>query len=53
MPGYQKMYFSLFNRISDALGRMEKTSYGNAAGTLKQAHTEGVKLYFNEKDQEN
>lgn len=44
MPDDQRVYFSLFNRIRDALRRMEETNYGHAASILKQAHTEGEEL---------
>lgn len=51
MPDYEKMYFRLFNRISDAIGQIEETNYGLVSDILKQAQAEGEELYLSEETQ--
>jgi hypothetical protein len=51
MPDYEKMYFRLFNRISDAIGQVEETNYGLASDILKQAQVEGEEIYLSEEIQ--
>lgn len=51
MPDYEKMYFGLFNHISDAIGQMKEMNYGLASDILKQAQTEGEERYLSEENQ--
>lgn len=46
MPDYQKMYFHLFNAITDALTQMEQQNYGLAAERLKAAQVDGENAYL-------
>ena len=53
MPDYQKMYFHLFNAITDALGQLEQQNYGLAANRLKAAQVDGENAYLTEDDAAN
>ena len=53
MPDYQKMYFHLFNAITDALGQLEQQNYGLAADRLKAAQIDGENAYLTEDDAAN
>ena len=53
MPDYQKMYFHLFNAITDALGQLEQQNYGLAAERLKAAQVDGENAYLTEDDAAN
>ena len=46
---FEKMYFLLFNKISDALKALEKYNYGEAADVLRQAQMETEEAYLNHK----
>ena len=46
MPDFEKMYYLLFNAITDALAHMDATNYGLAAVCLKTAQTESEELYI-------
>lgn len=46
MPDYQKMYFHLFNAITDALVQLERQNYGLAAECLKAAQIDGENAYL-------
>ena len=48
MPNYEKMYYTLFNAITDALGLMEKEQYADAAIGLAAAQCETEELYITE-----
>lgn len=37
MPDFEKMYFTLFNRITDALSELDAQNYGNAKRILIEA----------------
>lgn len=50
MPDYQKMYFHLFNAITDALGQLERQNYGLAAERLKAAQVDGENAYLTDDD---
>ena len=50
MPDYQKMYFHLFNAITDALGQLEQQNYGLAAERLKAAQVDGENAYLTDDD---
>ena len=49
---YQKMYYLLFNAITDALSEMEAMNFGAASETLKQAQINAEALYV-EYDEKN
>lgn len=53
MPDYQKMYFHLFNAITDALVQLEQQNYGLAAEQLKAAQVDGENAYLTEDDAAN
>ena len=46
MPDYQKMYFQLFNAITDALENLEQQNYGLSAECLKAAQVNGENAYL-------
>ena len=46
MTDYKKLYYTLFNRITDALEELEQRDYGQAAETLKSAQLETEELYI-------
>lgn len=50
MPDYQKMYFQLFNAITDALENLEQQNYGLAAECLKAAQVNGENAYLTAED---
>ena len=52
MPDYQKMYFHLFNAITDALVQLEQQNYGLTAERLKVAQVDGENAYLTEDDAE-
>ena len=53
MPDYQKMYFHLFNSITDALVQLEQQNYGLAVERLKAAQVDGENAYLTEDDAAN
>ena len=53
MPDYQKMYFHLFNAITDALVQLERQNYGLAGDRLKAAQVDGENAYLTEDDAAN
>ena len=53
MPDYQKMYFHLFNAITDALVQLERQNYGLVAERLKAAQVDGENAYLTEDDAAN
>lgn len=48
MPNYEKMYYTLFNAITDALRLMETKQYADAAIRLAAAQCEAEELYISE-----
>ena len=42
---YQKMYTTLFNRVTDALKEIEVLNFGNAAENLKEAQKKTEEMY--------
>ena len=46
MVDYGKMYFLLFNRITDALTEIEKRNYGRASDILKGAQADAEEIYI-------
>lgn len=43
---YQKMYYLLFNAITDALSEIEKMNLGNAADFLRRAQCDSEELFL-------
>ena len=48
MPNYEKMYYTLFNAITDALRLMEAGQYADAAVCLAAAQCETEERYITE-----
>ena len=48
MPNYEKMYYTLFNAITDALRLMETEQYPDAAILHAAAQRETEELYMTE-----
>lgn len=46
--GYKKLYFALFNRISDAVTALDKGDFSLARSILCAAQQEGEELYLEE-----
>ena len=51
MANFEKMYFLLFNKITDALAELGECNYGKAASILKAAQTEAEKIYMGEENE--
>lgn len=49
MTLYEKMYYHLFNAVTDALKALEEQNYGQAKSLLEQAQQEGESIYLGEK----
>ena len=49
---YEKMYFLLFNKVSDALSALGNYNYGEAADILRFAQQETEKIYLEEGEKE-
>ena len=45
---YKKLYFHLFNAVSDALQAIEQQNYGQAAALLIAAQQETEEMYMDE-----
>lgn len=43
---FEKMYFTLFNSITDALEQLERQNYGAAAELLRRGQQEGERIYL-------
>ena len=50
MENYQKMYFLLFNAITDALAQIEDQNYGDAKDILISAQQKAEELYITAKN---
>ena len=46
MVDYRKLYFILFNSITDALVEMEALNFGNASNLLKKAQISSESMYI-------
>ena len=46
MPEYKSMYLLLFNRVTDALGEIERGNMERARELLQQAQLETEELYI-------
>ena len=49
---YQKMYYALFNAITDALEAMAQQNYGQAKALLIAAQQQSEELYLDGEDDE-
>ena len=50
MPNYEKMYFQLFNAVTDALEEAEEMNFGKMKAILIQAQQNCEELYISESD---
>ena len=50
MPPYKKMYFHLFNAITDALQKLNEQEYLHAQDILKEAQCWGEDQYIEAED---
>ncbi len=48
MPEYEKMYYLLFNAISDAIWKLEQNDWEAAREILKNAQINSEEIYINE-----
>ena len=46
MPDFEKMYFLLFNAITDALDALQASNIGLAALVLQRAQAQSEELYI-------
>ncbi len=46
MRVYEKLYYRLFNAVTDALEELEQNNYGRAAELLKTAQRDGEEFYI-------
>ncbi len=49
MKVYEKMYYHLFNAITDALNALEQRDYGHAEDLLKTAQQEVEEMYLGQR----
>ena len=49
---YKKLYFHLFNTITDALQAIEQQNYGQASHLLITAQQETEEMYMDEDDED-
>ena len=49
---YKKMYFHLFNSITDALAALERQNFGAAAEILRQAQIDSEEIYLDAEDED-
>lgn len=50
MENYKKMYFLLFNKVTDALAELEKCNYGKTTELLQTAQKEAEEMFLKIKD---
>jgi len=48
---YKKLYFHLFNAVSDALQAIEQQNYGQASAILIAAQQETEEMYMDEEEE--
>lgn len=46
MKVYEKMYYHLFNAVTDALNALERKNYGQAEEILKTAQQKSEEIYL-------
>ena len=52
MEIYKKMYYRLFNSITDALAALEQQNFGAAAEILRQAQIDSEEIYLDAEDED-
>ncbi len=52
MEIYKKMYYHLFNSITDALAALEQQNFGAAAEILRQAQIDSEELFLDAEDED-
>ena len=50
MPNFEKLYFQLFNAITDAILQLEKMNFGEAKHLLVEAQCKCEEAYIDETD---
>jgi len=50
MTDYKKLYYKLFNAVTDALEALEQLNVGQAKELLLRAQQEAEELYLSEED---
>lgn len=48
MPNFEKMYYQLFNAITDSIEETEKMNFGQAKSILIQAQQKCEEMYISE-----
>ena len=52
MEIYKKMYYHLFNSITDALTALERQNFGAAAESLRQAQIDSEEIYLDAEEED-
>ena len=52
MPDYEKLYYSMFNAVSEALEQLIKQNYGNGITLLKEAQWKCEEAYIESEEWE-
>ena len=52
MEIYKKMYYRLFNSITDALAALEQQNFGATAEILRQAQIDSEEIYLDAEDED-
>ena len=52
MPNFEKMYYTLFNHITDASEALQKGNIAAALETLKNAQLEAEEMYMEEDEKQ-
>ncbi len=50
MADYQKMYYELFNELTQVLESIENMNFGQAREIIMQAHQRAEELYLSEEE---
>lgn len=50
MTDFKRMYYLLFNKITDALNAIDNLNFGQAADVLRSAQVEAEELYVSGED---
>ena len=50
MPDFEKMYFRLFNALTDILDALERGDIGAARELIRQAQCDGEELYLSSEE---
>ena len=52
MTVFKKMYFELFNALSNAIEEIDKHNFGNAAEIIKTAQLSAEEIFIDEDNEE-